>query len=94
MSNNYDIQHNSRALAEVFRNKFPVIRHVGNFLEVSVACVRVDLDYMGEGIWGVDPVFTSNMVCYGLNRDAYARFMLLLSDFNVKSNKRYLKATT
>lgn len=90
----YDIQHNSRALVAVFQNKFPVMRHVGNFLEVSVACERVDLDYMGEGIWGVDPVFTSNMVCYTLKREAYARFMLLLSDFNVKSHKRYVKATS
>lgn len=88
----YDIQKNASALVEAFRKKVLIKRHVGYFIELEVAGNRVDIDYLGKGIWGVDPTFTSSMVCYAAKREKYADFMLILSEFNVKSHKRYLKA--
>jgi hypothetical protein len=95
MANSYDIQKNAAMLvdhlcaADLYRMR--IVRQAGYFLELSLNDARLDLDYMGEGVWGIDPVFTSSMVCYLENKRLYARVCALLSEFNVKSHNRYNK---
>lgn len=60
-------------------------------IHISKNDVEIQLMYTDEGVWAVDTCFTSGNLCHFSNKWFYSKISILLSKFNVKSNKNYLK---
>lgn len=88
----YDIQKNAHELATLLHSRYIIMRQQHYFIQVELTIdVRIDLDYMGNGVWGIDPCFTSSQIANCSNKKEYSEFLLMLSEFNIASSKRYKK---
>lgn len=82
-------------LSELLKPMFDTVYINDDYsIHASKNDVELQLFYTDNGIWAVDTCFTTSNICHFSNKYAYGDVTLLLSKFNVKSNKNYVKNCT